>query len=204
MKNTGERQTAATIDGITPDHRKRYEFAGHRMGMNYGACGIIDAACGVGYGAWMMVLQGHRVTAVDISIEAINFAKQKYNLPNIEYHNMDATAPDPENVLGSGYDFAVSFETIEHVKEPEKLLRNLSSKAHMLIASVPNENVVPFSKETHPFHERHYTPEEFDELLKASGWIPLEWHTQHDKWNGDVSLGNDGRTLIVVAEKAHE
>ena len=203
MNLTGERQVAPTIDGITPDHRKRYEFAGHMIGMNYGKCGIIDSACGVGYGSFIMALQGHHVTAVDISIDAINFAKQHYNLPVIEYRCMDATNDDG-NLLGEGYDFAVSFETIEHVKNPEQLLRTLGNKANMLVASVPNQVMVPFSKKTHPFHERHYTPAEFEKLLLKSGWKPLEWHTQHDKWDGEVKVGHDGRTLIVLAEKTHD
>ena len=73
-------------------------------------------------------------------------------------------------------------------------------QAPWLIASVPNEDVLPFNG--HQYHVRHYRPGEFEELLH--GYCIGERRTQYTKVPGDVEPGFDGRTLVVTAKRTGE
>ena len=69
------------------EHRQRYEFFAPRCHN----LKILDAACGVGYGSHILAKSGaHWVTGVDVSVEAINYAKQHYALPNVTFKKCDA------------------------------------------------------------------------------------------------------------------
>jgi len=64
----GERQVASTLDGIRRDHVARYEWASQQF---FGDRRVIDVACGVGYGTWMLAFNGCRVLGYDANREAI-------------------------------------------------------------------------------------------------------------------------------------
>jgi len=199
MKNTGERQVSTTLQGIAHDHVSRYTFAARYLFDKFGSATIIDSACGIGYGSKIMAEFGHKVLAIDISDEAIEFARTHYNHPNITFVQSDAYDIAPI-VSERNADAVVSFETIEHVKDAHRLIKVFSLSAPLLICSVPNESVVPFTKETHPFHDRHYTDAEFESLLNDYDFDVVETYTQRSKTEGTLLLGKAGRTLIKVAE----
>lgn len=197
MQNTGERQVGTRLEDIKADHLRRYEFA---RDMVSGA--VVDAACGTGYGALVMAKSPAvgSVLALDISVEALTHGDEWFPHYKVqrEYADLQAEGAEwPE----LAFDHAVSFETIEHLEHPETLLRQLYRASHNLIASVPNESVIPFTPESHPFHVRHYTKGEFEALLNECGWHVTTWLTQHDKVPGEITSGDDGRFLIVLAER---
>lgn len=197
--NNGERQVAPTLDGIRRDHRARYEWAAKNMPP---ASRVIDLACGVGYGAKILADAGHRVLAVDRSEEAIAFARQHYAGAGIVYKVADAET----FTTATEFDAAVSFETIEHLADPGPMLRGLRDRAAVLYASVPNEAVFPFRSDANGYagyrhHHRHYTRDEFAGLLWGTGWSPSVWCGQEGT-ESDVDEGVDGRTLVVIAERA--
>lgn len=199
LVNTGERQISPTIEHIAPDHANRYKFVAKRM-KAMGLENVLDAACGVGYGSWVMAEEGLTVTGIDICREALDFALENYNHPNIDYVQADITEIKEWDYDSQRFDIAVSLETIEHVRDDRGLLESLYTAAPYLIASVPNESVVPFDSDTHPFHIRHYTVFEFTELLENVGYQVLEMWTQYDKHPGEMYRGDDGRTLIAIAK----
>ena len=196
LQMTGERQVATDLSGIKPDHRQRYEFA-VKILEELNNPVVMDAACGVGYGTYIMAKAGHTTIGVDLSQDAIDMANTHYSVKELtQYYQRDVVRDDfPDLPI----DVIVSFETVEHVQEDEILLSKFSRTAPYLIVSVPNEEVVPYTKETHPFHFKHYSPAEFEALLEKTGWIPLEWYTQYDKSPGMVYEADDGRSLIVFA-----
>ena len=126
---------------------------------------------------------------VDIDEGAITFAREHHNGPHfIQGEASDTYGP---------FDAIVSFETLEHLKNPLEALKNF--EAPFLWASVPNEEKYPFNPATfkdddYP-HQRHYTPKEFEELLNAGGFQVVERYTQKDKI-GDIHKGTDGIFLI--------
>jgi len=73
-----------------------------------------------------------------------------------------------------------------------------------LFASVPNEAVIPYSPQTAPFHQRHYTSEQFGELLKETGWHVVEWRGQAGPQAPVGPLETTSRTLVVEAVRIQE
>jgi len=195
MAGNGLRQISPTLDGIAPDHRKRYEFASEFV-MNEN---VLDAACGCGYGSSILARTAKFVRAIDKDHDACMYGMAHYKSDNVSYITGDITSNAFTSV--GNFDTIVSFETIEHVENPELLLKVFASLGNHLIASVPNESVLPFDKQRFPFHYRHFTAEQLEELLTNSGWAIQQWYTQHDKWTGDIVEGKEGRTLIVMAIK---
>ncbi|MES0444978.1 MAG: methyltransferase domain-containing protein [Desulfobacterales bacterium] len=188
--NPGERQVAVARSDIRRDHVARYEFAADRLKDKQ----VLDCACGVGYGSKILAEAGARVKAVDIDQEAIDYAKEHYAHGNVVHVVADASVIGPFN----GYDAVVSFETIEHLEDPLPALKRYSKIASLLIASVPNESVFPYS-ENILYHHRHYTAEQFENLLNRAGYEVLEWHGQAGS-ESEVEPNIQGRTLIAVAE----
>lgn len=192
--NEGERQVSPTIDGIRRDHVARYEFAARVLPQG---SKIIDFACGVGYGTSILADAGMKAHGFDIDAEAIEYARQHYARPGTEFGIVNGQNPGE---LG-GYDAAISFETIEHIEDPRPLLKALRLAAPILIASVPNEDVMPYSPApgmVTAFHHRHYTKHEFNALLQECGWCVTEWHGQEGP-ESEVAPNVSGRTLIAIA-----
>jgi len=181
------------IEQISPDHVNRYLFAaGYLQQKLKQGARVLDAACGCGYGSWILHGAGFEVTGVDISGEAISYATKNYQGP--KYLQTDCYEIKGE------WDAVVTFETLEHLDRPETLLRN--QEAQIVIASVPNENQYPFRAESfkgdsYP-HLRHYTPDQFSELLENVGRAVTEKLSQKDKIPGYVNPGTDGIFLVYV------
>ncbi len=183
--STDKTRQYGPLKDIRRDHVQRYLLASQQIQKG---SKVLDLACGCGYGSWMLQQVGLEVTGVDIEPEAISYAEENY--PGPKYLCMPA-----EEVKGK-YDAIVSFETLEHLENPGAVLKAI--EAPLVIASVPNEQHLPFSKkrfsgDKYP-HRRHYTPPEFAELL---GHRKIEWFCQKDK-GGDIHPGTEGIFVIAV------
>lgn len=184
------------IELIAADHVARYKFALDSIDkINQGQMRVLDASCGCGYGSWILS-HGHLVCGVDIHEPAIEYARINYSGP--KYICGDIL----KKPWKSMFDVAVSFETIEHLKEPLKALKYFRQSADYLFCSVPNEEVLPFKAEMFAGEEfphiRHYTPIEFAELLDEAGWTVLSMQCQKDQRDHSVVYGTDGRFLIYT------
>lgn len=195
----GERQVSPTIDGIRRDHVARYEWAASKIPAG---SRVMDFACGIGYGTNILAQAGHYVHGFDISDEALEYAREHYSHPGAAFAKQNGCNPEPI-ISELGRDVAISFETIEHIEDPRPLLKSLRLAAPVLIASVPNDAVIPWLREdgsTTAFHFRHYTKREFTELLNECGWQVKEWHGQLGT-DSEVEPDVHGRTLIAVCER---
>lgn len=192
-----ERQQGTTLEKISPDHCNRYRFAAAVI--KTGSF-ILDAACGIGYGSRMMQDAGNVVTGVDIDAGAIAAAYKYY--PGPTYKRKDVMLP----VCGR-FDAVVSFETLEHLPNPERALdafHTCMPPDGLLIVSVPNQERYPFKAENfandeYP-HLRHYAPEELDELLLVNGFEVNGRWCQASKYS-DVSPGTNGMFLVYVSRR---
>jgi SAM-dependent methyltransferase len=185
---TGERQYGQ-LSEIRKDHLARYEFATRLISPNDV---VIDAACGCGYGSYLLAGKAFHVFGYDNSQEALDYAMNTYRRHNIDYLKVEL----PSDNMPELCDTAVCFETIEHVTDPLRLLITLRQSTDRLFASVPNQNRIQFDPKRFPFHHRHYTKGEFDELLTKAGWTVRQWYGQEDAWS-DVEKNVNGRTLVV-------
>lgn len=194
--NSGERQVAPSKDGIRRDHVARYEWAAKMLPAG---SRVIDYACGIGYGCRIMAEAGHLVIGFDRDKEALAYGVQHYGHERVSLFEGDGNNP----LSVEGHDAALSFETIEHLEDPRPLLLALRQSAPTLIASVPNESVMPWRREngaTTAFHFRHYTKAQFTALLKECGWCPVEWYGQEGP-ESEVEPNCNGRTLLAVCKR---
>jgi len=192
----GERQVAPTKEGIRRDHVARYEWAAKLLPKG---SRVIDFACGVGYGTRILADAGHIATGYDKSNDALIYADKHYDSAGTNFLTCDGVNPHELREA----DAAISFETIEHIEDPRPLLKALRVAAPLLLASVPNEDVMPYSPApgvVTAFHHRHYTRHQFATLLTECGWCVTEWHGQAGP-ESEVEPNLPGRTLIAICKR---
>jgi len=187
------RQHGRQLSDISLHHVHRYQLASR-----YASGRVLDAACGIGYGT-KLLSEGRVAVGVDCSPTAINWAEEHF--------------PGPEYILGriedapwaGSFDTIVSLETLEHLREPVIALKAFRrSCSGILIASVPNEELYPFkaevfAKDEFP-HFRHYTPQQFQELLEEGGFRVVERFCQVSKAQPEITSGTAGRFLTYICE----
>lgn len=164
---TGERVVPTKTPYVTyQEHVNRYVFASKFIKDKI----VLDVACGTGYGSKYLLRKGARkVVGLDISIDAIKYAKEQYNINNEGLSFVCGNAidlPFPDNY----FDVIVSFETIEHLKEYRKFLlecKRVLKDGGLFICSTPNKRVSSphTEKPKNPFHVKEFYPEEFNSLL---------------------------------------
>jgi SAM-dependent methyltransferase len=151
------------LDGVFLEHYFRYRFAAGLVRSRT----VLDCACGTGYGSFILAQKAKRVVGVDIDGEATAIARREWSKPNIEYRLADFH--DLDGRLES-FDVAVSFETIEHVAEPEYFLDKLGAcltGTGSLIVSTPNRLEYRKGLPPNPCHIREFTADEFRDMLNA-------------------------------------
>lgn len=163
LENNGERMVPEVSGWTTVwEHVYRYAFACHFVKGKR----VLDIACGEGYGgAALGKACAANVIGVDISENVCLHARQKYGL--------DARPGSAENIplAGASVDVVVSFETIEHLREPSRFLdecaRTLTAGGRLVI-STPNKNVYSRPGEApNPHHCSEMTLEEFTSELRS-------------------------------------
>ena len=165
-----DRQVITKISDVQKGHFERYKFAMQRVSGK-----ILDAACGVGYGTFMLNEVGKAV-GIDVEPEAIAHAETYF--PGPKYYVADVRKP------WGKFDWVVSFETIEHVENPEQALEAFRHSNNLIISS-PNQTAYPFDPKQYRGskypHLRHYTEAQFEDLLNSTGWEVVEKWGQPNK-----------------------
>lgn len=151
-----------TPAGVVALHLRRYEFAAPLCAR----ADVLDAACGVGYGAAYLAKDARHVLGIDVDRETIEYARRRYGAPNITFATMDAHALDvPDGTI----DTVCAFEMIEHVDRPRDVLAEfvrVLRPAGALVISTPRAQTTTASPDN-PFHVQEWTPASFDALLRT-------------------------------------
>lgn len=165
MEFTGERYVPELLSAkISYEHWHRYIFAS-RFCMQKR---VLDVACGEGYGTSFLSKHAKEITGVDIDVESIAHAKEKYTNQNVQFLSSNATQLPFEK---ESFDVIVSFETLEHLNtEDQKLFlaetTRLIGEDGILLISTPNKKV--YSDEANycnPYHLAEFYKSEFEEFL---------------------------------------
>ncbi|PJE65270.1 class I SAM-dependent methyltransferase, partial [Candidatus Saccharibacteria bacterium CG10_big_fil_rev_8_21_14_0_10_47_8] len=161
IEDTGERMVPDYHKGsmMYAEHMVRYQAAGSLVKDKV----VLDIACGSGYGSSILARQAARVMGVDLSEPAIEYAQQNYGAANIGFRVGDAT----DIPIGDeSVDVVVSFETIEHIPDYKKFLkevRRVLKAEGLFIVSTPNDKEFP---EGADFHAHEFKQEELEALLR--------------------------------------
>ena len=174
------------------DHVARYRFALTIAS----ATRILDAGCGIGYGAAMMITAGRNVSAFDNDRPTVDDAWRTFGVAAqcTDFATFDSPVT---------FDLVTMFEVIEHSRDAIGFLSRV--KARRLVASVPNQLVVPYDPvKSNPQHYRHFTPMEFCMTLESCGWHVVWQGGQVGKHGADAAVTErtaGKRTLVYIAER---
>lgn len=160
LEATGERLIPEAYAGqvVLAEHLARYRLAARLAPGRR----VLDAACGEGYGTAMLAAGGAAsVVGVDVDERTVAHARRRYGL--------DVRVGDVTNLpFGEAeFDLVVSFETIEHVADPEVALSEFArvlAPDGLMIVSTPNAREYLIDN---PFHQREFTSEEFFAALEG-------------------------------------
>jgi SAM-dependent methyltransferase len=126
---------------------------------------VVDMACGEGYGTGVLARHARRVTGVDANPDAFEHANAKYTQAGVRFvRDLIETYIEP-------CDAVVFLQTIEHVKQPEKVLAHFKQMADVVYVSTPNVlTLAPpgADKSDNPWHLREYRAREFRALCERT------------------------------------
>jgi SAM-dependent methyltransferase len=147
------------------DHRGRYHFGAGFVRGRY----VLDIACGSGLGADILLDTGAKgVVGVDTAPEALARTRERRPRGASLCRADGARLPFRDGSFGA----VTSFETLEHVREPDRLLDELHrvlGPDGVLVLSTPNAlHTKPIDgTPRNPFHVREFTPTELENILTA-------------------------------------
>lgn len=145
------------------EHLIRYDFVTGNTGHV-----VLDIGCGSGHGSNRLASKFKKVHGVDISPEAIAYAKKYWPEPNIEFSigdSMDIPFPD------SSFDVVVAFEVFEHLSDWRKFLSEIKrvlKPEGVVYVSTPNKTLYSpgTTKPINPHHVFEMTIPEFRSALQ--------------------------------------
>ncbi|MEK7603248.1 MAG: class I SAM-dependent methyltransferase [Patescibacteria group bacterium] len=120
LKDTGER--------LIPELHKQSLAFGEHLARYHAAKDlakdrvVLDIASGAGYGSAFLAQTAKKVIGVDYDRTAVAYSKELYPLKNVEFRVGDAQLLPLED---SSVDVVVSLETIEHIPNPEKMVKEV-------------------------------------------------------------------------------
>jgi len=165
MEFTGERYVPGAVgqEELYIEHMSRYRFA---RGLAAGRR-VLDVGSGCGYGTYHLAAGVAELTlGIDISPEAVAFARRNYRHPSLSFAVMDASRLS----LRDRFHLVTCFELIEHVEDAQAVLKGVHrvlDDSGVFVVSTPNKATYVAGGEDgkNPFHVREYYREEFEDLL---------------------------------------
>lgn len=165
MEFTGERVVIGDMKkyiSTLQEHMARYNFV-LKVALNKK---VLDAACGTGYGTKLLSEAASQIIGVDVDDETIKYAKKLY--PEIDFRVCDLNKTIPKG----RFDLCISFETIEHLDNPEDFVRRISKNCSEFVFSIPLNNPSRFHKSVWTRHSV--------EKLMGKYWRKISWYHQQD------------------------
>jgi SAM-dependent methyltransferase len=148
--------------GVDALHLKRYDFAASWCRDR----DVLDAGCGVGYGTARLGETARSVLGVDVSEEAIAYAREHYASGNVSFAVMDMLSLACEE---ASFDVACAFETIEHVEDARRAVGELARVLRddgVFVVSTPQVARTTTSP-SNPYHRIEFSRADFEALLRS-------------------------------------
>ncbi|CAM2818009.1 class I SAM-dependent methyltransferase [Rariglobus hedericola] len=161
---------------------------------------VLDAACGLGYGSAVLGCdhRGVQIIGLDNSDYAVAYGRACFqpSHPNLRFEAGDVC--DLSRFADASVDLVVSFETVEHLREPEHFLGEINrvlKPGGRFVCSVPNMWVDEDGKDPNPWHFHVF---DFSKLAQlCTKFFPLE-HVYRQTAGGGMTLTQSQRRLQRV------
>jgi len=140
------------VPGLSRVSNLQQHIARYNLTLKSCTGSVLDLACGIGYGSFLMSLVANSVTGVDISKKAVDYA-----LTNFVKENLGFVESDILKFKNEPVDLVVSLETVEHIKDLDRLedkFLQLLKPGGKLIYSVPL-----YENYDNPYHFHRFTLE---------------------------------------------
>ncbi len=133
---------------------------------------VLDTCCGVGWGTYKFSKDAKEVYGVDISPEAIQYAKNHYRRENLVFNVMNVSRL---RFSHNQFDITTALESIEHFsyrdgKRYLEEIRCVLKPDGLLVGTTPvceDEEQALIYKEINPYHLCPYTKENLQNQLQA-------------------------------------
>lgn len=160
--SVGERLTKVEVESKGGwGHKVRYRLAAGFINNNDI---VLDAACGIGYGQFLMP---HDADYIGVDLLSI-----KDRIPHGSGKYIRADLSDWQ--ADFDFDVGVSFETIEHLEDYSNLLIQLKKAKRWVICSVP---VVP-TVHDNEWHKHDFAPLQFPNIFEDEQWEMYQYLAQ--------------------------
>ena len=170
------------------EHDARYFFASKLVPNKI----VVDCACGSGVGTNVFAKAGAKqIYAFDIAEKAVQEAAEKNKNQAVSFQSSSALQLPLQN---DTVDLYISLETIEHIPEDKKFLKEVERVLQpngAFICSTPNRTVTNPGKNINDkpannFHVREYSKKEFELLLKST-FKNVEFFGQNPNYKAKIS-----------------
>ncbi|QDA59355.1 class I SAM-dependent methyltransferase [Hymenobacter jejuensis] len=163
LRNESERWVPGFLHSSTEySHIERYKLSCiYSKGKK-----VIDIACGVGKGSYVLAKEGgaYSVKGYDIQHDAIRYARWRNKLENVKFDFGDA-----EKLQAfEEFDLAVSFETVEHLKDYKAFVKNIHNSLRsdgLFLVSTPISSVAVNKNPINPYHVQEWGFKEFQKII---------------------------------------
>ena len=195
MEFTGERVLPGEVEpDLYNEHLVRYlfarQFASRKM--------VLDLGCGAGYGSTLIAEVASKVIGLDVSQEAIKYARENFSAANLHYIVTDGAFL---GLAPGSFDLVLCFEVIEHLTEQEFLLeeiRRVLKPDGILVISTPNRLFYTEERKlVNPYHTHEFDYAEFREFL---GRYFAEVEVDFQNHISSIYVGDAGKPLKVLCQ----
>jgi SAM-dependent methyltransferase len=129
---------------------------------------VLDYGCGSGYGSAAIAGEARSVTGVDVSAEAIEYARAHYQQPNLDYRVIAPAQPLPFEA--GAFQTVLSFQVLEHVSDPDAYLREIArvlEPGGTLVLATPDRRtrLLPLQRPWNRWHLVEYSDQTLSRLL---------------------------------------
>ncbi len=198
-----ERFDPALGHHIWYEHWHRYHWAGQLATGKV----VADIACGEGYGSDLLARTASRAVGIDADHATLVSARRKYTRQRLRFVHGDARALP---LSDDSIDLLVSFETLEHLAEQEKMVSEIARVTRpdgLAVISTPDRDIYsPDGKHHNEHHVRELDASEFHELL--GGFFPCV-RTFGQQFQclsviDEIQAGGNDSTGVTYAESSGE
>lgn len=131
---------------------------------------VLDFGCGTGYGSERVAAECASIAGVDVSGDAIEYARQRYAHPRLRFERIEPVERAPLPFEAERFDVVLSFQVIEHVPDADAYLREVRrvlKRDGVFVIATPDRatRLLPLQRPWNRFHLVEHSDASLTKLL---------------------------------------